>query len=171
MDGVLQWIRTVIIYLILVSAVMHLLPDNGYKKYVQLFTGLLLILIVAEPLADFLEGEQTVDKIYRQAVEWQEKAERDQVLEQIEETEKQAVLDIYQEEIEKEIREQLLSEGYACRTIQVELSEQGVEAVFGELIPPEERDRMKEREEERRMEELISEVYQVPLSSIQIKIG
>lgn len=31
MDGVLQWIRTVIIYLILVSAVMHLLPDNGMR--------------------------------------------------------------------------------------------------------------------------------------------
>ncbi|MCA5960331.1 stage III sporulation protein AF [Blautia sp. RD014234] len=43
------------------SAVMHFLPDNNYKKYIQFYMGLLLILLLLSPVLDFLQLENKID--------------------------------------------------------------------------------------------------------------
>lgn len=49
-DAVYHWLEQLACYLVLVTAVIHTLPDSGYKKYVRFFTGLILILLLASPV-------------------------------------------------------------------------------------------------------------------------
>ncbi|GEM_PF-224346 len=44
------WMKSIIIYLILSGIVVNMSPSGNYKKYIQFFTGLLLIIIIAEPV-------------------------------------------------------------------------------------------------------------------------
>ena len=55
------WMRNLACYFIFLSAVMHFLPDNNYKKYIQFYMGLLLILLLLSPVLDFLHLENKID--------------------------------------------------------------------------------------------------------------
>ena len=44
-EAIYNWLEQLACYLILVTAVLHALPDSGYKKYIRFFTGLILSLI------------------------------------------------------------------------------------------------------------------------------
>lgn len=54
------WMKNLACYFILLSAVMHLLPDNSYKKYIQYYMGLLLILILLSPVFQFLKLDDKI---------------------------------------------------------------------------------------------------------------
>lgn len=45
-----QWARNLAVYYIILTALMHIMPDPRYSRYVRSFMGILLILIVTSPL-------------------------------------------------------------------------------------------------------------------------
>lgn len=45
-----EWMQDLACYFILLSAVMNFLPDNSYKKYIQYYMGLLLLLVALSPI-------------------------------------------------------------------------------------------------------------------------
>lgn len=53
-----EWLQNISYYLILVTAVTYVLPSNSYRKYIRLFTGLVLILMLLTPVFN-LFGEKT----------------------------------------------------------------------------------------------------------------
>ena len=80
-DGIYSWIQNVACFFVLLSAVMNCLPDNSYKKYVQFYMGLLLILVILSPVFQFTGLENEIYSFFRefQALEtekeeWQERA-------------------------------------------------------------------------------------------------
>ena len=75
-----QWVKTLAVFYILFSAVLHLIPDPKYERYIRSFMGLLLIYILCMPvfavfgrgseLAGIFSGRytqemQTKQKIFR----------------------------------------------------------------------------------------------------------
>lgn len=58
------WMKSIVIYLILSGILINLAPANSYKKYINFFMGLMLLIIVAKPLAIFFSfGETDVDNL------------------------------------------------------------------------------------------------------------
>lgn len=49
MDGIYEWVRNLIYYVIFLSIVNHLLADAKYEKYIRFFAGAVLILLALEP--------------------------------------------------------------------------------------------------------------------------
>ena len=45
-----QWVKTLAVFYILFSAVLHLIPDPKYERYIRSFMGLLLIYILCTPV-------------------------------------------------------------------------------------------------------------------------
>lgn len=54
MDIIYEGIRTIAVYLILVTVLLNLVNGNTYKKYVELVCGMVLILIVLSPITKLL---------------------------------------------------------------------------------------------------------------------
>ncbi len=52
MEGIYEWVRSLVFYLILMTMLLNLLPDKKYEKYLRLFTGMVFILLVFGPFAD-----------------------------------------------------------------------------------------------------------------------
>lgn len=50
MKGLQQWVAGIVSFLIFVTVVQNLLPSKMYEKYIRLFTGMVLVLLVIRPL-------------------------------------------------------------------------------------------------------------------------
>lgn len=88
MEALYEWIRGIAYYLILVTAVFQVLAGRNYHRYVRLFTGIILIVLILKPFAQVMGmtseafWEETVRK-YDQTV--------NQMKEKVEELEEEAL--------------------------------------------------------------------------------
>lgn len=60
-----EWIQNLAFYLVLVTAVIHMIPESGYKKYIQFFTGLVLILMILTPVLRVFGMDSHIKDIYQ----------------------------------------------------------------------------------------------------------
>lgn len=49
------WIQNITFYFIIVTLILQMSPDKSYRKYIQFITGLILILLLMEPIMNFTE--------------------------------------------------------------------------------------------------------------------
>ena len=49
-ESIFLWIRNIAYYMILVTAMVQVIPNNSYKKYISLFTGMVFILLLTTPI-------------------------------------------------------------------------------------------------------------------------
>lgn len=170
METFTEWVRSIVVYLIVVSALLHVLPEAGYKKYVRLFTGLLLILIVIRPIGGIVSGnEQLLDRLYEQAVVWQESDERQRVIESIRQTEKESLLHSYEETLERQIGERLREEGEEASGIEVTLDETAQIRSISIVLP--QSGQGEESEKKRQLVHLLADIYQLEDRRIEVRIG
>lgn len=62
MDTIFDWVKSIVFYLILLTVVTHLLPGSKYEKYVKLFTGMLLVIIVIKPVTHIFSVDEIFDR-------------------------------------------------------------------------------------------------------------
>ena len=72
-----QWMENLAFYMVMITAVMHIIPDKGYQRYLRFFTGLVLIIMLAVPIVKLLGMESSWENLY----------ENDEYLTQIEKIE------------------------------------------------------------------------------------
>ena len=83
-ESIYRWMQNIACYFIFLSAVMHFLPDNSYKKSIQYYMGLLLMQLLLSPLFQILNLEEQIQEalasFYQQeedlARQWEEQAEQ-----------------------------------------------------------------------------------------------
>lgn len=49
-----EWIQNIAFYMVMITAVMHIIPNSDYKKYIRFFTGLILVIMLTTPFLKFL---------------------------------------------------------------------------------------------------------------------
>ena len=60
-----EWMKNIAFYMVLMTAALHLIPGDGYRKYLKFFTGLLLILLVISPLLKVAGMEKTFEEVFQ----------------------------------------------------------------------------------------------------------
>ncbi|HIT91211.1 MAG TPA: stage III sporulation protein AF [Candidatus Merdenecus merdavium] len=50
LEGFYGWIKNIAFFYIFVTMIMNLVPNNSYRKYIQFFIGILLILVIITPM-------------------------------------------------------------------------------------------------------------------------
>lgn len=60
-DALYSWIRNIIVFMIISTVILNLLGKSNYKKYVGLVTGLILVLLVIEPILALTGKHQYFD--------------------------------------------------------------------------------------------------------------
>ncbi len=58
-EGLYQWVENIAFYMVFMTAALHLIPGDGYRKYLKFFTGMILILLVVSPVLKLAGLEQT----------------------------------------------------------------------------------------------------------------
>lgn len=52
MEAITHWAGNIVSYLVFLTVLTGLLPAHKYEKYIRLFAGCILLLIVLKPLTD-----------------------------------------------------------------------------------------------------------------------
>lgn len=81
-EALYSWVESLVCYYILLSAVTNFLPDNSFKKYIQYYLGLLLILVMLSPVFQVIGIQKEIDRCVEELGEtfkdretWEERAE------------------------------------------------------------------------------------------------
>lgn len=74
-EALYTWLGNLVCYFILLCAVMNFLPDNSYKKYIQYYMGLLLILVILSPVFQITSMQEQIDSYIAQFEEQTEERE------------------------------------------------------------------------------------------------
>ena len=56
MEVITHWAGNIVSYLVFLTVLTGLLPAHKYEKYIRLFAGCILLLIVLKPLTDGRSG-------------------------------------------------------------------------------------------------------------------
>lgn len=67
-----QWIENIAFYLVIFTVAMQLIPNKNYKNYIQFFAGLILIIMIANPILKLFGMEHEFMTFYEDA-EYQQK--------------------------------------------------------------------------------------------------
>lgn len=67
-----EWIQNITFYLILVTLILQMLPEKSYRKYIQFITGLILILLLMEPILSFTKFSISLESYEKQLQEFEE---------------------------------------------------------------------------------------------------
>ena len=122
------WIRNLAVFYIFFTAVLNLIPDQKYEKYVRFFMGLLLIFMMSTPIFSILEEN------------------REKELREFQNIQKVYLEKGYELELEQKIRETLEKRGIEVYKVKVNIEGEETQAnlVLKTEISQEERKELKD---------------------------
>lgn len=121
MDGIYSWIKNIAFFLILILAVQNIVPDNKYKKYIKIFSGVILILIIISPITDMFGVTDKISKLYDKKVIEQQLEEMQGNLSGMENEINDAAASQYNEYIKEQVADIVSGQGmyldeFSCET-------------------------------------------------------
>ena len=63
-----EWIENISFYLVILVAVMQMIPQNSYQKYIRFFAGMILILMLAGPILRIFDMTEFQSMEYENAM-------------------------------------------------------------------------------------------------------
>lgn len=172
MQAISKMVESIVVYVVLITIVMNVIGNSTYRKYVQIFTGMLLILIVLNPVLKLLNWDDTLELhlgINEQVIISQEMKQQ---LTMAEDDKKKWILADYKKNIEKTLAQMLEVEG--CRFGSCDIVFNETEEKFGEIesiiLVCEEKNMLKTEEMEENLEtqSLIKKVEKIRILDISL---
>ena len=98
MEVITHWAGNIVSYLVFLTVLTGLLPAHKYEKYIRLFAGCILLLIVLKPLTDGLRLEERLNYLFTSLSFENEAGELKREMDEIEERRRNMVLSQYEAE-------------------------------------------------------------------------
>ncbi|WP_099466913.1 stage III sporulation protein AF [Konateibacter massiliensis] len=131
--GIYQWIKNIAFYMILITAVMNVIPNNNYKKYINLFTGIVMIILVISPISSLLGADIRLDTNFIKNIYNQELGNINLDTYEISETGATNLLEEYKVEIGRQVEEIVEKEGYHMVEANITMDEDRESETYGNL--------------------------------------
>ena len=134
MNIIYDWIRNIVIYMILNTIIMNLLGDKSYKKYVSIVSGMILVLIIVSPLMNYMDLEDTLD-YYLQANDFTvETSQFKEDLNRMEEAQQAAIFAEYEAKIREQVESILQEEKLTLTGLEITIDKNPNSLRFGEIM-------------------------------------
>nr|WP_294650260.1 stage III sporulation protein AF [uncultured Blautia sp.] len=119
------WIRNLAVFYIFFTAVLNLVPDQKYEKYVRFFMGLLLIFMMSTPVFSILgKGPELAESFLTNF----SKENRKKELQEFQNLQKVYLEKGYELELEQKIRESLKKKGIEVYKVKVNIKGEDTQA-------------------------------------------
>ena len=133
MEILYEWIKDIAIYMLLVSVIVNLLPKNHYEKYVRLFTGMVMIILMIKPLSSFLNLQEQLDTFFSLDIYKQELRDVNMDFQEISNTYEDQMMEGYKEQIQSQLGLLLQEEGKSLEHVEFELCMEEGENNYGRI--------------------------------------
>lgn len=165
MQIIKEGVQNLVVYMILITVILNLVKSSSYKKYIELFTGLVLILILFTPAARLFLEEGTFEA-YLEASQFKlETKDSAEFIYEAEENTKAELLKLYSDKITERIFE--LGDRNEIRVEKAEASLSPAEEGFGTVEKI--RVWIEETEKKREFKEILSEAFELSKGKITVK--
>lgn len=121
MEVITHWAGNIVSYLVFLTVLTGLLPAHKYEKYIRLFAGCILLLIVLKPLTDRLRLEERLNYLFTSLSFENEAGELKSEMDEIEVRRRNMVLSQYEAEASKEAVRVAAEAGFSVEKADVEL--------------------------------------------------
>lgn len=133
MEGIYEWVRSLLFYLLLMTMILNLLPDKKYEKYLRLFTGTVFILLVFRPFTDLTGLEERIAGAFESITFQNDVKLLRRELGDMDGERLRRLMDGYREAVELDLR--TMAEGFSveCASVSAVLDEEEESESFGSL--------------------------------------
>ena len=121
MEVITHWAGNIVSYLVFLTVLTGLLPAHKYEKYIRLFAGCILLLIVLKPLTDGLRLEERLNYLFTSLSFENEAGELKREMDEIGVRRRNMVLSQYEAEASKEAVRVAAEAGFSVEKADVEL--------------------------------------------------
>lgn len=121
MDFIYSWVKNIILFSLLASIALELIPSDNYKTYTQLFVGFLIIFLVIEPITTVLGSKNNISLEAMQQFISIDTRQMEDDCEELESREKERRKEVYESQIGQQIKELLEAENYKIYSQNVEI--------------------------------------------------
>lgn len=131
MEQFYSWVQTILFYMIFMNFMTNLLPGKAYAKYVRLFMGMVLILLVIRPLTESLRLDDQLARRFEEISFQEEAGELQGQLEEIERQRLEAIADEYEKTVSVQAEARLEKRGYRGAEVKVSVDREQDSDSFG----------------------------------------
>ena len=174
------WMKGLAFFFIFMTAVLNCLPDQKYRKYVRFFLGMVLLILMTQPLLRLFRLDEALSRAAGRGM-LEAEAEQAEWQVQVEGVQEELLYRGYQTEIEEQIRSFLEERGIRPSRVAVTLDTEKMEVAGIEIEAQADTEgtlyqseiREKEKELAGELEEIkteLSEVYGTELSHIDVTV-
>lgn len=130
MQAIFDWVKGIVFYLIFVTVVSNLIPGKKYEKYIRLFTGMLLILVVARPAIQLIaKGSPLKEGSILEFFEGEALEGSNMQMDGLETVQEEKLLTEYEKQVGQYAKAQAQQMGMQSKRVQVSVQKKGQEIV------------------------------------------
>lgn len=133
MQGVYDWIKNIVFFLVLLTIVNNVIGNESYKKYVNLISGMILIIIVISPIFNLFDIEKTLDFYLDKNTFITESHNFNKELIKLEDRQTQVIVEEYKKEIIKRTGKLLENEDLYISQIHIDIDDKIDGDSFGKI--------------------------------------
>lgn len=124
MDILYGWIRNLIVCFCMLELFCHLVRKEDYRRYIRFFGGLVVLLLVLEPLGGLFSIGTSFEEALRQAFAREDAYELRTSREALAGLQNQKIEEAYRRELERQIKEIVKAHGRQSISVKIKLREE-----------------------------------------------
>lgn len=125
-------IREISVFLILVSIISNLVQGEDYKKYIRIVSGIIIILIIINPIKKIFD-EEVIYSLFAEEYKQNELVELKKSMEGMNSEIYKKTMEEYEREIENKLKSVLEERGFGIENIDVTINIEGEEIYIEEV--------------------------------------
>lgn len=133
MDYFVQWIKNIAIFYVVATLLQNLIPNNKYKRYVKLFLGIVMVVLLVRPLGDIFGTGGNYESILQDKNNQEMAAELKAELNLVDEERSNIIVGEYTKKICSDIEEYVTSIGAYYIDADVVIDTDGTSESFGNI--------------------------------------
>ena len=133
MSEMYTWVKNIIIFLILTTIISNLLGKSTYKKYIDLITGIILLILVVTPFFKIFNLTDSLDYYFNSNYLLSEVKDISHEIINAEAGQVDTIIKQYKESLANQIETVLLKEKLYINEIEITIDEDSNSSTFGEI--------------------------------------
>ena len=134
MGAVSEWAGSILSFLILITVIRGILPSKKYEPYLRLFSGLMLILLVLQPVTGGLGLEKQIDRAFDAFSFQMDHEELNTRVLGIEKERQEQILKIYENDVAGHVTAMAGEQGLQAESAQVEINGDPESTDYGKVV-------------------------------------
>ena len=134
MGAVSEWAGSILSFLILITVIRGILPSKKYEPYLRLFSGLMLILLVLQPVTGGLGLEKQIDQAFEAFSFQMDHEELNTRVLGIEKERQEQILEIYENDVAGHVTTMAGEQGLQAESAQVKINGDPESTDYGKVV-------------------------------------